>query len=306
MKMLDPSKSLPKSFLSWGVAVLLFLGASLPAAARQNVRERADAAADGQVDISNVSGSVVVRGWDRAEVLVEGTVGDDVDGVRVETRGSRIVVSVEMPDGKRGRVDVDADLEIHVPAASSVDVSVVSASLTVDGIQGALDLSSVSGPVEVAGTPSRVEVDSVSGVVRVDTRTDILRASSVSGLLDLAGRASDVRAQSVSGRVELATAGAERVEIETVSTAIEIDMDAAPDASIQASSHSGSIALRLAANASAEISASSFSGRITNALGPPAERPRYGPGSHLRFTLGEGGGRINLESFSGSIRIEGR
>ncbi len=292
--------------LKWLAAALLLLAASAPATARQTVRERVDAVADGQVDISNVSGSVVVRGWDRAEVLVTGTVGGDVETVEVEVRGTRIVVSIKMPDGKRGRVDVNADLEVSVPKGSSVDVSVVSASLEVDGVEGALDLGSVSGPVEVTGTPSRIEVDSVSGAVRVDARTDILRATSVSGLLALGGRASEVRAQSVSGRVELTTTGAERVEIETVSTAIEIDMDAAPDASIEASSHSGSVTLRLAEDASAEITASSFSGRIANALGPAAERPRHGPGSHLRFTLGEGEGRIDLESFSGSIRIERR
>jgi DUF4097 and DUF4098 domain-containing protein YvlB len=293
-----------KHVLSWGIGALIALGASVPVAAKQTIHQRLEAREDGQVEISNVSGSVVVRGWDRAEVLVEGTAGNDVEAVRVETRGSRTVIAVDLPRNKRGRHDLSADLEIHVPAGSGVEVAVVSASLAVDGVDGALDLTSVSGSLRVEGSPSRLEVESVSGAVRVRAQTGTLRASSVSGLLELGGRASEVRANSVSGRVALTTAGAERVEIETVSTSIEIDMDLAPGASIEASSHSGSITLRLAKNASAEINASSFSGRINNDLGPAPERPRHGPGSRLRFTLGEGDGRITLNSFSGAIRIE--
>jgi len=305
MKRLTPITLVPGCRQRWATTTLLMLMWAWPAMAERPVDERVEARAAGVVEISNLAGSVVIRGWERTEIVVEGTLGDHVEGVEVTSRGDRTVVEVKLPDHTRGRHDLAAELSVHVPAGSSLEVETVSAAIDVDGVRGTLELSSVSGALQAAGEPARIECETVSGAVTLEAETGELRVTSVSGPLLLEGRAREVRASSVSGPVELTTAGIERLEIQTVSTDIDLELDLEMGARVEASSHSGDIVVRLE-DASAEISASSFSGDIVNQLGPAAERPHSGPGSELDFTLGRGDGRIELSTFSGDVRIEER
>lgn len=286
---------------------LIVVAAASPVLADRSVSERVDVDPHGSVEIANVSGSIIVRGWDRDEVSVDGIVGDDVEGVTVESRGSRTVIEVELPkEHSRRRRDLSAELEIRVPVTSRVEASTVSASQSVSDVDGAVNLETVSGNIDLAGRPASVDVSSVSGAVAIDAKTDTLDATTVSGTLDLRGAAREVRATAVSGKIELGIEGSERIDVESVSTAITIDLAMSASPNVSASSHSGSITLRLDRDTSAEIDARSQSGRITNGLGPAAESRRYGPGSSLSFTLGRGDGSIDLETFSGSVRIEER
>ncbi len=289
------------------LGLALSLAVALPALADRAVSERLDVDPNDSIEINNVAGSIIVRGWNRDEVSVEGTVGDDVEAVTVESRGSRIVVDVELPrETSRRRRELSADLEIMVPMTSRIEASTVSASQSASDLMGIVELETVSGSIELEGRPESVDVSSVSGTVMIDVETETVDASTVSGKLELRGTIRSVKASSVSGRIDLGTEGSEEVDVESVSAPIVIDhaLSAAPD--LSASSHSGSITLRLDRDASAEIDASSQSGRITNDLGPAAEERRYGSGASLSFTLGRGDGRIDLETFSGSVRIEER
>src|SRR5689334_20124934 len=110
----------------------LMIACALPAAAptmaiagSDSIDRKVPADANGEVVITNVSGTVDVRGWDRNEVQVTGTLGEGVDRVDVETSGGRTVVKVVLPH--RGAHDGDADIEVQVPKNSSIDVSAVSA-----------------------------------------------------------------------------------------------------------------------------------------------------------------------------------
>src|SRR5215510_9563179 len=106
--------------------VLCVLGA-LPLAALANentVDRKVTADARGEVLISNVSGNVDVRGWDRNEVQVTGQLDEDVERVDVETSGGRTVIKVILPRGNNN--GGDAMLEVQVPRGSSVEVSAVS------------------------------------------------------------------------------------------------------------------------------------------------------------------------------------
>ena len=70
-------------------ASLLLIGA-LPIAVFAGggpVNRTVPADAAGEVEISNVSGTIDVRGWDRSEVQVTGELGDDVERLDVESSG---------------------------------------------------------------------------------------------------------------------------------------------------------------------------------------------------------------------------
>ncbi|HEX6398518.1 MAG TPA: DUF4097 family beta strand repeat-containing protein, partial [Steroidobacteraceae bacterium] len=162
--------------------------AVLPLACAANegsVDRKVAADANGDVLISNVSGSVDVRGWDRNEVQVTGQIDEDVERVDVETSGSRTVVKVILPKGRSN--GGDAMLEVQVPRGSMVEVSAVSADISSKGVLGTQRLKTVSGEItaEVSGDDS--EMRSVSGDITVHGggKPTTLRVSSVSGSLDL-------------------------------------------------------------------------------------------------------------------------
>ncbi|HKF96764.1 MAG TPA: hypothetical protein VKB20_00795, partial [Steroidobacteraceae bacterium] len=72
------------------LAPLLMLVASTAVCASDRDFDRTVAAQpQGVVDISNVAGSIDVRGWDRAEVAVHAEVGDGVERVDVSTESGR-------------------------------------------------------------------------------------------------------------------------------------------------------------------------------------------------------------------------
>ena len=65
---------------------------------------------------------------------------------------------------------------------------------------------------------------------------------------------------------------------------------------------SGDVQLQLPAATSGDLHASSFSGDLRSDFGSPT-RPEHGPGSSLDVHLGDGGGKISVETFSGDLRI---
>ena len=123
-------------------------------ASENSVDRKVAADAKGEVLISNVSGTVDVRGWDRNEVQVTGQLDEDVERVDVETSSGRTVIKVILPKGSHD--EGDAMLEIQVPRASSVEVSAVSADVSSKGVIGTQRLKTVSGEIGRASCRERV------------------------------------------------------------------------------------------------------------------------------------------------------
>jgi hypothetical protein len=69
---------------------------------------------------------------------------------------------------------------------------------------------------------------------------------------------------------------------------------------------SGPVELLLPAGFAADFSISTFSGAIVNELGPAAKAEGWGPGKDLKFTSGQGGARVSVETLSGAIHIRKR
>ena len=65
---------------------------------------------------------------------------------------------------------------------------------------------------------------------------------------------------------------------------------------------SGDIRIDTGADLSARIEAETFSGRIRSDFGK-VEEPEHGPGRSLDATVGDGGARIKIDTFSGDISI---
>lgn len=283
------------------VALLCASGAT----AQTEVSRRVAAAADGTVTVSNISGSVVVRGWDREEVEVTGTLGRSVERLRLDSVAGRVDVEVELP--RRSHNDGDADLEIRVPRGSRLELELVSARAAVADLSGDVRVETVSGSIEVTGAARAVELESVSGSIEVDSRSRLIDAETVSGSIYVVGALGEVAASTVSGSIEITGDKLSRLRLESVSGTIELAGSLAPRADVEIECHSGSVEIELPAAVSARFEISTYSGRIRNDFGPEAQKVgRYTPESQLEFTAGGGDGRVRIETFSGRVDLRRR
>ncbi|MEM8962863.1 MAG: DUF4097 family beta strand repeat-containing protein [Acidobacteriota bacterium] len=285
------------------VIILVLLWACYPVWAEREVSKRVDASATGAVEISVVSGDVEVIGWERSEIEVTGRVGPGVREVRVERFGDRVEIEAEIRSSK-GRRSSSVELVIKVPVGSRLDLSTVSAFASVNGVDGGVQAGTVSGGLEVRGAPERVQLETVSGTIEATVDSNNVDIDTVSGQIKLRGDiGGQVRASAVSGRLDLDLGAVDYLSVEAVTGSIRASADLSPRGTMRLASHSGEVEIRLPRSISARISASAFSGSIDNDLGPAAKSERHGPRKTLDFTLGDGEGRVELETFSGSIEI---
>ena len=274
------------------------------AAASDSVDRRVAAQPNGEVVISNVSGSIDVRGWDRNEVQVTGHLGRSVERVDVESSEGRTIVKVVLPH--RGARDGDAIIEVQVPKNSSVDVSAVSADVSSRGVLGTQRLKSVSGEVtaDVSGNDS--EMRSVSGdvTVRGVGKPNSLRVSSVSGSLDISNFGGKIDVVTVSGDARVQASEANEIRGRTTSGSLELLGKLTRDARVDVEGVSGDLSLHLSAPGGLSAEIESFSGDITGCLAKGVERVnKYGPGVRLSLRTVEMGARVRAKTLSGDVEI---
>ncbi|AWH43835.1 DUF4097 family beta strand repeat-containing protein [Stenotrophomonas sp. ZAC14A_NAIMI4_1] len=275
----------------------------LPALALADTRvdERHTLASGGRIELSNVAGKVTVRGWDRNEVQLTGSLGDGLQ-LRQEKSANRVRWEVEYP---RRHTNGTATLVLNVPRASELLLSTVSADQDISGIDvRRLQADTVSGNLNAAGRSGDSKLNTVSGNVIAKLQTPRLDVNTVSGRIEAGGGVSgDIGAQTVSGRVGVDAGRIQRLAVETVSGGIDLATSGlAPGGRINVESVSASVNLRLPVKVSAQLSVNSFAGSINSDAGT-VERPRYGPGSSLDTKLGGGDGDIRIQSHSGSVRV---
>jgi DUF4097 and DUF4098 domain-containing protein YvlB len=285
----------------------LFIACALPlaaAASSDTVDRKVAAEPRGEVVISNVSGTIDVRGWDRNEVHVTGQLGSGVERIDVETIGGRTMVKVVLPRGSSH--DGDADIEVTVPRGSSVEVSAVSADVSSRGVLGTQRLKSVSGEItaDIAGDES--EVRSVSGdvTVRGSGKPISLRVSSVSGSLDLTNAAGKLDVVTVSGDARVQMGDTNEVRGRTTSGNLQVSGKLSRDGRVDVEGVSGDIILRFSAPGGLSAEIESFSGDIEGCLAGNVERvSKYGPGKRLNIRTVEAGARVRAKTLSGDIDI---
>lgn len=281
------------------------LGLAFPAFA-EDISQRLDADPDGEVFISNTSGSVDVRGWSRDLVEVTGTLGDDVEELIFERDGDEITIKVKTPSRMFGRSDVTSFLVVRIPGGSSVDVATVSADIDVRDVSGELELQSVSGDIASEVFESDVEMSTVSGEISASGDGKALEAdmSSVSGNISLSNLGGELRAGSVSGRVQVSGGRFDSVDLETVNGGITFRGILEPDGELSAESVNGSVNIDFQNALEAHYEVESFNGSINNCFGIKAERTsRYAPGYELVHTVGDGGATVQIETLNGSIKV---
>ena len=281
----------------------LAIAFALPAVA-ESVNRTLDADADGEVHVSNISGSIKVEGWDRSVVEVTGTIGSKVEELITERDGDEILIKVKLP--KRGGRDTDAHLVIRVPEHSSLDVGTVSAGIEVSGVHGDQDLQSVSGNIETEAFGADVQAEAVSGNVEIrgDNSDGDVEASSVSGNVRVETVSGDIEAESVSGRVQVEGGSFEDADVSSVSGSVRFEGELRSDARLSVETVNGTAEVELIGDVSARFDIETLNGRIRNCFGPKPQRvSKYGPGWELSFSEGDGGAHVEMSTINGGIEL---
>lgn len=281
------------------VALALLLPLAAQAATR--VDERHPLAAGGRVEISNIAGKVTVRGWDRNEVALSGSMAD---GLRLQQDKSANRVRWEVIYPRNGNSG-GATLELRVPRSVDVQLGTVSADIDVAEVDlRRLQANAVSGDIAAAGRSTDASLATVSGSIRSQVQTPRLSLRAVSGSIQAGGGAAgEVSAETVSGSIRLDAVRVQRLQAEAVSGSLTVAAAGlAPGGRVSLQTVSGSIALRLPAKVSAQLAVKTFSGDIQSDAGQ-VERPRYGPGRSLDTRLGGGDGDISINAHSGNVRV---
>jgi DUF4097 and DUF4098 domain-containing protein YvlB len=266
----------------------------------------------GLVDLTQLSGDVVVSSWDRDEVRVRAW----AERGRIESSlsSNRVLLRVH-PDDQSGRVGRrdrigDSGFEVTVPAGVRVKAETVSGDLRVTGTRAEVEASTTSGDVVIADGGGRTTVGTVSGDVTVTGLEGDLVVKTTSGDVEVRRASGEVRVGTVSGEVALREVTSRTVTARTTSGDVTYEGGFPRGGRYEFATHSGDVWLVLPQGVNAEMTMQSFSGSmdtdfpVTLAAGArSATRPRT-----LEFVIGDGGARVRAETFSGDVvlRREGR
>lgn len=245
--------------------------------------------------------------------------------------------------GRRGDLEAWVDLEILVPQnvpvrvllavgeigardlVGGADLDTHSGSVTAENISGDTRIDTGSGGVSARGIRGSLLVDTGSGSVDVaDVVGDDILVDTGSGSVEVNGaQGRSLKIDTGSGRVELSGARVETLEIDTGSGSVRaIDVETR-DSKIDTGSGSvtfdvvkldtgnhiidtgsGGVTVRVPADASVRVTADAGSGGIN--LDVPNAMLRRMSRDEVELEIGGGAAHLEIDTGSGSIRIESR
>jgi DUF4097 and DUF4098 domain-containing protein YvlB len=202
-----------RKLVLFSIAATLVTLSLAAAASAQDFQKTYRIGAGGQIRIGNVSGDVIVTGYDGDAVIVKGTKqGRDRDQVDIQDRSGTSNVDIGVQYPKHCNCDASIRFDVQVPRSLNYDfdhISSVSGDVQVTGVTGRLNASTVSGDVHIKDVSGSVSASAVSGDVKVEINrldgSDDMKFSTVSGDVSVQLPASldgDVDMSSFSGSIK--------------------------------------------------------------------------------------------------------
>ena len=212
-----------------------------------------------------------------------------------------------------------ADLTIGVPAgqqlslytaAGTITVTNVNGTLRLDGgatevhtsgTRGALTVDVGSGSVDVRDAQGDVDVDTGSGSVTVNgVRGDLLKVDTGSGSVHAdAVTVSRMDLDTGSGSVTVRGSSANDLIVDTGSGGVTLELTRRP-ANVEIDTGSGGVTLTVPSDYGATVDIETGSGGID--IDFPLQVRRWSR-DHVTGTIGDGSGRLTVDTGSGSVRV---
>ena len=274
---------------------LLFVLAPMLAAGQQT-EKRFAVKGRPVVVIENVAnGRIEVRSWKNPEVVLSETQTSDKVSIESEQVGDRIDVTASVLDKAARPSDLEANFQLTVPEETELQLKTQTGLIYVEQVMGDMTLRSVAGDVHLK---------EVSGYIIVRTAGGTLVCNQCAGKLDF---------ESISGSAQVLQPGLNNVNLHTMTGNILFDGDFIRTGIYTMSSARGNVEVHFSGNDSFDLKAQTARGTVDNQAeaflkpdshGVKRVASKFTKG--LFGTVGAGLAKVDLSSFSGTIRIRKR
>ena len=241
-----------------------------------------------KVTLRNSNGRIQVKTWAKSEVQVNWVNASGNSVVDTEEAGNRIEVRTQ-PVGDQISASDKTDFEITMPVESELSVRTDSGSVTVDALHGDMTFDTVD---------ANLQLTDVNGYTVVKTIDGSLVCNRCAGKLE---------ASSISGNMQLMSPSLENLRVQTSSGNILFDGSFLSRGIYIMKNFSGTIEVHFSSNDSFDVNATSLKGNVINqASFKPDTHGSSHPskwGHSLFGTMNEGHAKVELSSFSGTIKI---
>jgi DUF4097 and DUF4098 domain-containing protein YvlB len=273
----------------------LFLASACAAAASggQHIERHFTVQGRPVVTIQNIAnGRIEVKSWKNAEVVISASRASDKILVDMEQAGDRIAVTASVPDASAQASEMEANFQLTVPEETELQIKTQAGLIYVEQVMGDMKLESIAGDVHLK---------EVSGYIIVQTTGGSLVCTQCAGKLDF---------KSISGNAQITQPGLTNVTLITTTGNILFDGDFVRTGLYTMKSAKGLVEVRFSGADSFDLNAQTAMGTVDNRavafLKPDSHGIKRAAQSftHGLFgTVGQGLAKVELSSYSGTIRI---
>jgi DUF4097 and DUF4098 domain-containing protein YvlB len=245
------------------------------------------------VCIHNIgNGRIEVKSTKTSEVIVAGTQASGKVTLDTESAGDRIDVSANIVDTSAKPGELEVNFQLSVPEETELELKTQTGLIYVEQVMGDMTLQSVAGDIHLK---------EVSGYIVVRTTNGSLVCAQCAGKLDFS---------SVSGNAQLLQPGLTNVTLFTTSGNILFDGDFIRTGIYTMRTGKGTVEVHFSGNDSFDLNAQTATGTVDNQaeayLKPDSHGVRHMASKFTKGlfgTVGSGLAKVELSSYSGTIRI---
>jgi DUF4097 and DUF4098 domain-containing protein YvlB len=287
------AQTMGRSILPLVGAGLFFLTATPATGATQHFEKHFPVKGHPVVCIHNIgNGRIEVKSSKISEVIVAGTQASSKVTLETENAGDRIDVSANIVDVTAQPNETEVNFQLTVPEETELELKTQTGLIYVEQVMGDMTLQSVAGDVHLK---------EVSGYIVVRTTHGSLVCAQCAGKLDF---------NSVSGNAQLLQPALTNVNLFTTSGNILFDGDFIRTGIYTMRSGKGTVEVHFSGNDSFDLNAQTATGTVDNQAEAYLKTDSHGM-KHMasRFTkglfgtVGSGLAKVELSSYSGTIRI---
>jgi DUF4097 and DUF4098 domain-containing protein YvlB len=275
-----------------GVAVLLSPFSSLQAAPQRFERHFA-VKGHPVVVLQNVgNGRIEVKSSKNSEVIVSATQASNKIAIDTEQADERVDITATVLDNSAPANELEANFQLTVPEETELQLRTQTGLVYVEQVMGDMTLQSVAGDIHLK---------EVSGYIVVRTTGGSLVCMQCAGKLDF---------NSVSGNAQVLQPGLTNVSLFTMSGNILFDGDFIRTGIYTMKSGKGTVEVHFSGSDSFDLKAQTATGSVDNQadtfLKPDSHGMRRMASKFTKGlfgTVGTGLAKVELSSYSGTIRI---
>ena len=276
----------------FGAGLLMLPAVSF--AAGQKIEKRFSVKGRPVVMIQNVAnGRIEVKSWKNSEVVVSASQSSDKIGLDMEQADERIEITANILDPSAQQSDLTENIQLTVPEETELQIKTQTGLIYVEQVIGDMKLESVAGDVHLK---------EVSGYIIVHTTGGSLVCTQCGGKF--------LEFNSISGSAQILQPSLSRVDLRTTTGNILFDGDFIRTGIYTMKSGRGLVEVRFSGTDSFDLNAQTSSGTVDNRaeafLKPDTHGFRRSASKYAKGlfgTVGNGLAKVELSSFSGTVRI---